>query len=106
LDPSQLEPALRGLIPLRLDRNRELIEAPDRRPDIQKMRANALAARDALAAYVRENQLVFIDPTKRMVQSVIRGDDPFMVYDSHWNTLGHRLVALSVTDTLTTAECP
>jgi len=106
LDPSQLEPALRDLVPLHLDQNREVVQDSARSPDILEMRANALAARDALAAYARENNLLFIDPTDRMVQTVLGGEDPFMVYDSHWNILGNTLVAQSVLDSLDAAECP
>jgi hypothetical protein len=105
LFPEQLTPALRDLVPLRLDENGELIDDPGRTPDILQLRANALAARDALAAYARENNLVFIDPTDRMVNAVREGADPFMVYDSHWNTLGHRLVAQAVQEALAAAEC-
>jgi hypothetical protein len=105
LDPAQLRPALRDLISLRLNGNRELVEDPTRLPDILEMRANALAARDALAAYARERNLVFIDPTELMVGAVLGGADPFMVYDSHWNSLGHALVAQAVREALAAAEC-
>jgi hypothetical protein len=105
LDPAQLEPALRGLIPLRLDRSGELVPDPDRPPDILALRANAMAARDALSALARENGLVFVDPTGLMVQSVLEGRDPFMTYDSHWNALGHALVARAVAEALLAAEC-
>jgi hypothetical protein len=105
LYPAQLQPALRDLIPLRLDENGELVDDPGRTPDILQMRANSLAARDALAAYARDNNLIFIDPTDRMVNAVLGGADPFMVYDSHWNTLGHTLVAQAVQEALAAAEC-
>jgi hypothetical protein len=105
LDPSQLTPALRDLIPLMLDANHELVEDAGRSPDILRMRANALAARDALAAYARENRLVFIDPTALMVEAVLQGMDPFMLYDSHWNAIGHALVAQAVREALAGAEC-
>ncbi|MGB7540120.1 MAG: hypothetical protein WBM17_16380 [Anaerolineales bacterium] len=105
LDSSQLQPALRDLIPLRLDEKFELVDDPGRLPDILKMRANALAARDALAAYASVHNLVFIDPTELMVKAVLDGEDPFMVYDSHWNALGHALVAQAVRKALAAAEC-
>jgi hypothetical protein len=105
LDPAQLQPALRDLIPLWVDGGRELVEDPGRLPDILQMRANALAARDALAAYAHDHNLIFIDPTALMVEAVLGGADPFMVYDSHWNTLGHTLVAQAVREALAAAEC-
>jgi hypothetical protein len=105
LDPAQLQPALRDLLPLRVDGNGELVEDPGRLPDILQMRADALAARDALAAFARQHNLLFIDPTALMVEAVLGGADPFMVYDSHWNTLGHALVARAVREALAAAEC-
>jgi hypothetical protein len=104
LDSSQLVPALRDLIPLALTADGELAPDPARPADIDEMRANALAARDALADFARANGLVFIDPTGRMVRAVLDGNDPFMVYDSHWNLLGHELVAQTVAATLASAE--
>jgi hypothetical protein len=107
IDPSQLTPTLRDLIPLRLNRDRELVQDPSRAPaDIPELVANAPAARDALAAYAREHHLTFIDPTARMVRSILEGKDPFMAYDSHWNMLGQALVAESVAEALQAAECP
>ncbi len=106
LDPSQLQPALRDLIRLRLDENGELVEGPGLRPDILQMRTNALAARDALEEYARAHSFVFIDPTELMVKAVLGGADPFMAYDSHWSTLGHALVAQAVLNALSAAECP
>ncbi|MBN1439075.1 MAG: hypothetical protein JW929_06660 [Anaerolineales bacterium] len=105
LDPSQLTPALRDLVPLRLDANHEVVVDAGRIPDILRMRANALAARDALAAYAAEHNLVFVDPTGLMVAAVLRGEDPFMAYDSHWNATGHALVAQAVWEALAGAEC-
>lgn len=104
-NPIQLEPTLGGVIPLRLNQSGELVADPMRRPSILSMQANALAGRDALAAYARDNNLLFIDPTSRMVEAILGGADPFMVYDSHWNNLGHALAAESVAAALQTAEC-
>jgi hypothetical protein len=105
LSPSQLEPTLGGVIPLHLTQSGELAADPTQRPSVLSMRANALAGRDALATYAKGNNLLFIDPTSRMVEAVLGGADPFMVYDSHWNNLGHELIAQSVAAALQTVEC-
>ena len=68
------------------------------------MRANALAARDALAKYAQQNNWIFIDPSDSMITAILQGTDPFMVYDSHWNTLGHTLVAEAVAQQLEVGE--
>jgi hypothetical protein len=104
LEPAQLEPALRGLVPLRVDPDGGIVPDPGRRADVLRLRANAQAARDALAAYARARGLVFIDPTALFAGSVLAGNDPFMVYDSHWNDRGHALVAQAVREALAAAE--
>jgi hypothetical protein len=106
LHPDQLQPALRGMVPLRLDGRKDLAPDPSRQPGILSILANIPAGRDALAAFAAEHHLVFIDPTRRMMDAVARGEDPFMVYDSHLNTRGHALVAQTVGDALQTAGCP
>lgn len=105
LDPSQLEPTLWDLIPLQLDSGGELVPDPGTPVEVLDLRRNALAAREALAEFAREQNMVFIDPTDLMIQSVLAGEDPFMVYDSHWNTLGHELVARAAAEALAAAEC-
>lgn len=106
LNPDQLLPALREVVPLELEPDGSLMADPDRAPDIDDMRTNAMAARDSLAAYAGANQLVFIDPTSSMTRSVLAGNDPFLPYDLHWNELGQSLVAQSVAAALQTGACP
>ena len=65
-----------------------------------------MAGRDAVAAFAQANHLTLIDPTPRMVEAVLSGDSPFMVYDSHWNSLGHQIVAQTAAETLSSAACP
>jgi len=106
VNPAQLEPALRDVLPLRLAANGDLVSDTAARPDIAAMQAQALAGRDAVAAFAQAHHLTLIDPTPRMVEAVLSGDSPFMVYDSHWNSLGHQIVAQAAAETLNSAACP
>jgi hypothetical protein len=105
-DPGQLEPTLTGLHPLVLTEDFSLSPDPRDAVDIESLRRNAGAGRDLLAEYARSQDLVFIDPSLAMIASILDGQDPFMVYDSHWNQLGHQLVAEAVLQTLQQEGCP
>ena len=105
LHPDQLTPALRGVIPLRLDGLMDLVPDPSLHTDILSIRANIPAGRNALASFAAEHHLLFIDPTSRMMEAVAEGEDPFMTYDSHLSTRGHALVAQTVGDALQTGGC-
>jgi hypothetical protein len=99
-NPAQLEPVLGDLAPLRLDGAGNLVPDVNARADINTLRKNALVGRDVIAAFARQHQLTFIDPTDRMVQAILHGQDPFMVYDAHWNVTGHQIVAQTVAEAL------
>lgn len=105
-DASQLEPTLKGLVPLHLDADKRLRPEPGAVTDIEQLRRNAFAGRDVVAAWAKAAGLVFIDPAPRMVETALAGVDPFMVYDSHWNAAGHELVARAVAEALINAPCP
>jgi hypothetical protein len=105
-EPAQLNPLISTLRPLRLDENKRLVADPSGTTDTAVLSSNAAAGRDLLAAYAQEQNLAFIDPSPAMTASIINGQDPFMVYDSHWNELGHQLVAQAVSQTLQSSPCP
>lgn len=106
IEPAQLEPTLAGLLPLRLEADRRLRPDPTASTSISELQRNALAGRDTVATWAKEAGLVFIDPAPKMIEAALAGVDPFMVYDSHWNALGHELVAQAVADELANAHCP
>jgi hypothetical protein len=105
-DPAQLNPLITALHPLRLDENRRLVSDSLSTTDMTALVRNAPAGRDLLASYTLEQRLAFIDPSPAMIASILAGQDPFMVYDSHWNELGHQLVANAVSQTLQSSSCP
>jgi hypothetical protein len=104
--PDQLEPSLREAIPYRLNSDGSIVHDPGGSIAVDLVRRNALAGHDLVESFARANHLLWIDPNKAIVQSVLEGQDPFMVYDSHWNQLGHRIVAETVVQSLTEATCP
>ena len=104
--PAQLNPLSSTLRPLRLNENKRLVTDPQGTADAAVLSSNAAAGRDLLAAYALEQNLAFIDPSPAMTASILNGHDPFMVYDSHWNELGHQLVAQAVSQTLQFSPCP
>jgi hypothetical protein len=106
LDPAQLAPAVASVVPLRLDATGRLSPAAGAAIGPAAMQSNILASRDAMAALAQQAGLILIDPTEPLIQSVQAGHDPFMSYDSHWNALGHDLIARQVERALQGAACP
>jgi hypothetical protein len=101
-----LEPSLREFAPLRQNPGGTVERDEGGAFSVGQVRQNALAGRDLLADFARQNGLAWIDPNEALVRSVLDGRDPFMVYDSHWNQLGHEIVAEAVIKTLQNAPCP
>jgi hypothetical protein len=104
--PSQLAPILAGWSPWRLNSARYLYQDPQSQATLSAMQANASAARDVLAAFAQDQRLPFIDPTERMTEAALGGEDPFMAYDTHWSAAGHRIVAGLVAETVQNGSCP
>ncbi|MBN1535552.1 MAG: hypothetical protein JW908_02385 [Anaerolineales bacterium] len=102
----QLAPTLTGYSPLRLNADGWIEADPAHALTVNIIRQNALAGRDLIESLALENDLLWIDPNDALVQSVLDGQDPFMVYDSHWNQLGHQIVAETVYESLIKATCP
>ena len=105
-DPEQLRPSLREVIPFHLNAGGWIEPDPGGAVSVDLVRQNALVGRDLMESFARENDLVWIDPGEAITQSVLGGRDPFMVYDSHWNQLGHDMVADTVVESLSKASCP
>ncbi|MDR3574991.1 MAG: hypothetical protein P4L50_14115 [Anaerolineaceae bacterium] len=93
INPDQLKPTLYGVVPLRLGQDGSLIADSEITPNVEELQKNALAGRNLLINYSRQQGVGLIDPSQAFTQSVLDGADPFMVYDSHWNETGHELVA-------------
>ena len=104
--PEQLSPSLREVVPLRLNAEGWLEKDPGGAGSVDMVIRNAMVGHDLIESFARENGLVWIDPNDVIIQSVLEGRDPFMVYDSHWNQRGHEIVADTVVDSLNRASCP
>ncbi len=105
-NPEQLNPTLRDNIPLHLNADGWIESDFNGDISVDEIRQNALVGRDMVESFASENDLLWIDPNDAMVQSVLDGQDPFMVYDSHWNQLGHQIVAETIFESLKKAACP
>jgi hypothetical protein len=105
-NPLQLEPTVRDVVPYRIDPDGEIIPDPGVRMQVDAVRKNANAGRELITSLAQQNGLLLVDPTEVIVKAVLDGENPFMVYDSHWNSLGHELVAREVARVLQTNPCP
>lgn len=103
--PEQLAPALQGWSAWGLDPAGRLAPDPGLAPDLAAMQANAPQGRDLLAAFAQERGLLLVDPSPAMGAAALRGDHPFMTYDTHWSDLGHQLVAEALAATLHGPGC-
>ena len=104
--PEQLAPALNEVIPYRLNSDGWIEPDPAGDLSVDEIRQNALVGHDRIERFAEENDLLWIDPNAAMLQSILDGQDPFMVYDSHWNQLGHQIVAEVIAESLQHAACP
>ena len=106
LDARQLAPTLREVSHYSVDHDGRLVVSADPTVDVETIQNNAFVGRDVLRSFAQRNGLPLIDPSGKMIQSVKLGNDPFMKYDSHWNALGHKIVAEEVAGVLQYADCP
>jgi hypothetical protein len=104
--PQQLAPALQGWSPWKLDSGRSLVQDSALEADLEQMQSNAPTARYLLADFARQHGLLWIDPSRALTEAAMKGDSPFMTYDSHWSAAGHRLVADLVGKALFEGACP
>ncbi len=106
VDPAQLEPTVREVTPYRLEADGRIAPARGEVLIVATVRQNANAGRQLVQAFAQQNNLPLIDPTQAIVEAVLDGNTPFMVYDSHWNGLGHELVAAEAARVLQANSCP
>ena len=66
---------------------------------------NVYAGRDVIRSFALQYRIPLIDPTESLQRSVLDGKDPFMLYDSHWNELGHELVTKDVIKYIQNSDC-
>ena len=105
MNPMQLNPTLGEAHSLRLqqDGNFGSDQSP---PTIQAVIRNLPAGSSLVEEFSRENRLAFISPVKEFQAAVLKGEDPFMLYDSHWNSIGQKIIADLVEQTLQNSTCP
>ena len=101
----QLDSTVKEVVPYKLNEDGTL-KQDGRPPPVSLIQQNAFAGREVVTAFAKSNGLVLIDPTQAMEEAVLQGNDPFMVYDSHWNSLGHELVARETAQILQNTPCP
>ena len=104
--PEELLPVQKYLIPWKLDDQKWLFQDRSAQSDLSEMQSNARASRDLLAELASSFGIPPVDPTEAMMQSALKGTDPFMVYDTHWNDAGHQIVAQAVIQALQNTNCP
>jgi hypothetical protein len=105
-ESGQLSPSLRDVTSYSVDDSGYLVTSSASSVDVKTIQENSFAGRDVIQSFAQRYRLPFIDPSDKMIQSVMHGDDPFMMYDSHWNALGHEIVAEEVANVLRFADCP
>jgi len=105
-ESGQLAPSLRDVTSYSVDDNGYLVTSSASSVDVKTIQENSFAGRDVIQSFAQRYRLPFIDPSEKMIQSVMHGNDPFMMYDSHWNALGHEIVAEEVANVLRFADCP
>ncbi len=103
-DPQTLAPVAASWQPLELGEDGYLVGDPQGLITPANLQANAAAGRDLLAEFARQHQLPLIDPSSALSASATEGHLPYMLYDSHWNQLGHDLVAESVLQVIANGE--
>ena len=103
-DPNELAPLLPHLYTWQLDEHNRLVKDNSAAPDLLAMRANVGAMRDLLAELAAQNGVIWIDPGPALSQAALE-ESPYLRYDSHWNALGHQVVAQARADHLS-GGCP
>lgn len=107
LYPEQLAPIVRSdFKPFRLTEDGRLM--PDDASGeltVDQVRMNIFAGRDLIADFARQHGLLMIDPTEALTQAILNGNDPYMRYDSHFNSLGHEIIAEVIARALQSADC-
>lgn len=104
--PEALELTLGDAAPYALNENNELVIDTGEKLDIETVHKNANAGRELVSHFAQQNNIVLFDPSEAMVQAELDGISPFMVYDSHWNSKGHEIVAQEVAKILSASTCP
>jgi hypothetical protein len=104
--PEELSPVLNYVIPWRLDNQKWLLQDSALQPDLHEMQSNAQTSHDLLTSLASDLQAPLVDPSEAMMQSALKGTDPFMAYDTHWSLAGHYIVARAVSQALQNASCP
>jgi hypothetical protein len=104
--PAQLLPAIRDLAAWRLNTSGALVRDSKIPLRLEEVIANTEAAYELISDFAVDNDLLLVDPTDRLTQSILDGKQPFMSYDTHWSDLGHQLVAELILETLSQATCP
>jgi hypothetical protein len=88
-----------------LNSDKKFVASPTKTHDIQAMRSSSEGIRAFLGRFAQESGVYFIDPIESLQNAVHRGLEPYMVYDTHWSTVGHDLVAQEVAKVLQNADC-
>jgi len=105
-NPKELTPALEFIHPWTLNSQLRLTQTGESEASAGEMQANADRLDSLVAALAQEAHVAWVNPGDAMRQAVLRGEEPFMYYDTHWSDSGHEIVAGEVDQALQSASCP
>lgn len=103
--PDDLKPVLATVTPLQINSAGRLSPNSNLPMDVDTLIANAYAGNEVLSAFANDHDIVLIEPTSLFQEAIMKGHDPYMVYDSHLNAYGHQILAQLVNEQLQTSNC-
>ncbi len=102
-DVQPLMPALVRTGSWQLTPGRNLALIPE--PNIPQLQALTNTPRSLVQQFAQEYHLPLVDPTEAMAEAARAGQQPFLLYDTHWSALGHHIVAQQVISMLQNTPC-
>jgi len=103
--PHQLDEVVRGVAVYQVKNDGQITPSQEYPLTPEMVQQNAFAGRDLILTWANVNDVLVADATPLMLDALRNGQDPFMVYDSHWNMLGHELVSQAVLEVLQKGAC-
>jgi hypothetical protein len=103
-NPVDLQPAIQDIHTFTLDETGNLVlqQSP---VDVIRLQNNPASIRELVSEFAQSLSVPFVDPTASFQQSVMAGDSPFLLYDTHWNGHGHDLVAAEIARSIASHPC-
>jgi hypothetical protein len=105
-NPDQLIPTAKSVKPLLQGSNGFVVPDQIDSTNINMVISNIDAGRKMVTDFANQQNIPLIDPTESFQEAILHGEDPFMVYDSHWNLTGHQIAAQIASKKLSKLSCP